>query len=290
MPCALAQRRPPRRAMPRSARHSLDGEGPSRRLLAAQPRLHHLPCTAFTPPASRHRRRPPSRACAEPEKVRERYGKRINGTSLLLARRLVEAGVPFVTVFWKEDRSSRRCARAAAGGTRTAATSPACEALLPEFDRRVLGPAGDLHDRGLLGETLVLVTSEMGRQPRIGDPRPAAARGGARDHWTRCMSVLLAGGGVRGGQALRQLSDGAGLPGRQAGRAGGRRPHGVPRDGHRRPAIDRDGRPFQLMEKARRLLYPNCSDGRCFASSAARTCDRATAASCSAILPARWHC
>ncbi len=58
----------------------------------------------------------------------------------------------------------------------------------------------DLHQRGLLEQTLVLVNSEMGRQPKIGDRRSGGPGGAGRDHWTHCQSVLMAGGGVRGGQ------------------------------------------------------------------------------------------
>jgi uncharacterized protein (DUF1501 family) len=60
----------------------------------------------------------------------------------------------------------------------------------------------DLAASGLLDETLVLVTSEMGRKPQLGDPRSGGKTGAGRDHWTACMSVVMAGGGVRGGQQL----------------------------------------------------------------------------------------
>jgi uncharacterized protein (DUF1501 family) len=121
--------------------------------------------------------------------------------SLLLARRLVEAGVPFVTVFWMENEQiAPRCK--SAGGWDTHGNNFAClkEYLLPEFDRGLAALLEDLADRHLLDETLVLVTSEMGRKPRIGDPRSGGLNGAGRDHWTTCMSVLLAGGGIRGGQ------------------------------------------------------------------------------------------
>ncbi len=72
--------------------------------------------------------------------------------------------------------------------------------LLPEFDRAFSALLDDLHQRGLLRETLVLVNSEMGRQPKVGDPRSGGVKGAGRDHWTHCMSVLFAGGGIRGGQ------------------------------------------------------------------------------------------
>lgn len=138
---------------------------------------------------------------SEPESVRSRYGPTVNGTSLLLARRLVEAGVPFVTVFWKENEAiADKCK--SAGGWDTHGNNFGClkEHLLPEFDRAFSAVLADLDERGLLDETLVLVTSEMGRTPKIGDPRSGGPGGAGRDHWTHCSSVLMAGGGVRGGQ------------------------------------------------------------------------------------------
>lgn len=137
----------------------------------------------------------------EPASLRERYGPTINGTSLLMARRLVEAGVPFITVFWSEEDEvvSKKCA--SGGGWDTHAANFAClrDNLLPEFDRAFSALVADLADRGLLDSTLLLVTSEMGRKPRIGDPRSGGVKGAGRDHWTACMSVVFAGGGVRGG-------------------------------------------------------------------------------------------
>ncbi|MCA9173852.1 MAG: DUF1501 domain-containing protein [Planctomycetales bacterium] len=131
----------------------------------------------------------------------ERYGETINGMSLLMARRLVEAGVPFVTVFWKENSTLAGKCRSA-GGWDTHGNNFNClrEHLLPEFDRAYSALLEDLQQRGMLDETLVLVSSEMGRKPKIGDPRSGGANGAGRDHWTACMSVLMAGGGVRGGQ------------------------------------------------------------------------------------------
>jgi hypothetical protein len=139
---------------------------------------------------------------SEPEKLRERYGPTINGTSLILARRLVEAGVPFVTVFWMEnEKLAGKCK--SAGGWDTHGNNFNClrENLLPEFDRGFSALVEDLDQRGLLDETLLLVTSEMGRTPKIGDPRSGGIAGAGRDHWTHAMSVVLAGGGIRGGQA-----------------------------------------------------------------------------------------
>lgn len=138
----------------------------------------------------------------EPEALRQRYGETVNGMSLLAARRLVEAGVPFITVFWRgdPDRLNKKCA--SGGGWDTHGNNFRClqEDLLPEFDRGFSALIEDLSQRGLLDQTLLLVTSEMGRKPKIGDPRSGGATGAGRDHWTHCLTDLLAGGGIRGGQ------------------------------------------------------------------------------------------
>jgi uncharacterized protein (DUF1501 family) len=133
--------------------------------------------------------------------VRERYGLTLNGQSMLLARRLVEAGVPFVSVFWMEDLKNDSLCKSG-GGWDTHGSNFHClkNILLPEFDRCFSALLDDLHQRGLLGQTLIQVNSEMGRQPKVGDPRSGGVKGAGRDHWTHCMSVLLAGGGIRGGQ------------------------------------------------------------------------------------------
>ena len=137
----------------------------------------------------------------EPAALRERYGQTVNGMSLLLARRLVEAGVPFITVFWMENREiSKKCR--SAGGWDTHGNNFNClkDHLLPEFDRGFSALIADLAQRNLLDETLLVVNSEMGRKPKIGDPRSGGNAGAGRDHWTHCLSVLLAGGGIQGGQ------------------------------------------------------------------------------------------
>ena len=132
----------------------------------------------------------------------ERYGKTINGMSLLVARRLVEAEVPFITVFWKGDlnKLGKKCK--SAGSWDTHGNNFKCleQNLLPEFDRAYSALIEDLADRGLIDETLVMITSEMGRKPKIGDPRSGGISGAGRDHWTHCLTDVLAGGGIRGGQ------------------------------------------------------------------------------------------
>jgi hypothetical protein len=127
---------------------------------------------------------------AEPQRTRDRYGRHVFGQSVLLARRLVEAGVRLVHVNWVRHDNAK-------GGQgydshrnhlRWAQTE-----LLPPTDAALASLIEDLSDRGLLEETLVVVTGEFGRTPRFN-------RQGGRDHWPHCFSVVLAGGGVRGGQ------------------------------------------------------------------------------------------
>ncbi|MDA0832372.1 MAG: DUF1501 domain-containing protein [Planctomycetota bacterium] len=137
----------------------------------------------------------------EPVELRQRYGETVNGMSLLVARRLVEAEIPFVTVFWMEnEKISSKCK--SAGGWDTHGNNFNClkDYLLPEFDRAFSALIEDLDNRGMLDDTLLLVTSEMGRTPKIGDPRSGGQAGAGRDHWTHCHSNVLAGGGLRGGQ------------------------------------------------------------------------------------------
>jgi uncharacterized protein (DUF1501 family) len=187
---------------------------------------------------------------AEPQAVRDKYGPGINSTSMLLARRLVEVGVPFVTVFWKGDKELDTLCKSG-GGWDTHGNNFNClkDRLLPEFDRPYAALLDDLHQRGMLEETLVIVSSEMGRKPRVGDPRSGGNSGAGRDHWTHCMSVLLAGGGIRGGQVFGASDKLAEFP--------REKPVGAEHIAHTvfhslgvddLMAQDREGRPFHLMD------------------------------------------
>jgi Protein of unknown function (DUF1501) len=191
----------------------------------------------------------------EPEMVRSLYGPGINAMSMLLARRLVEVGVPFVTVFWKDDRELDTLCKSG-GGWDTHGNNFNClkDRLLPEFDRPFAALLDDLHQRGLLEETLVIVSSEMGRKPRIGDPRSGGPGGAGRDHWTACQSILLAGGGIRGGQVYGASDARAEYPFDNP-----IAPEHIARtvfhamgisDLH---ATDRESRPFHLMDEGRPL-------------------------------------
>ena len=124
---------------------------------------------------------------AEDAKLRERYGRNVYGQSALLARRLVEAGVRFVTIHnggW--DHHSN--------------IGPGMKSRLPSMDQSIGALIADLDERGLLDSTIVCVMGEFGRTPRIN-----ATAG--RDHWGNVMSVLLGGGGLKGGQVVGASND-----------------------------------------------------------------------------------
>ncbi|HMC66959.1 MAG TPA: DUF1501 domain-containing protein [Gemmataceae bacterium] len=122
---------------------------------------------------------------SENNRLRERYGPTAFGQGLLLARRLVQAGVRLVTVNWARDD--------AFWDTHANNFKQLKNDLLPPFDVGFSALLEDLAQRGLLEETLVVCLGEFGRTPKIN-----GAAG--RDHWAPCNSVVLAGGGVRGGQ------------------------------------------------------------------------------------------
>jgi hypothetical protein len=120
----------------------------------------------------------------EDEKLRDEYGRNDLGQSCLLARRLVEAGVSYVTI-------------QAGGGWDTHANnfSELKTKLLPKYDQAVAALVSDIHRRGLAEKVLVMAMGEFGRTPRI---NPQAGR----DHWPGAMSVLFAGGGLKTGQVI----------------------------------------------------------------------------------------
>lgn len=133
--------------------------------------------------------------------VRDRYGRNKFGQSLLLARRLLQSGVPFV--------------QAAMGIVQTWDThvdnwGRLKNTLLPELDRGLAALMDDLSATGLLDQTLVLVMGEFGRTPRISTLPGQAVSG--RDHWAHVYSALVAGAGVRGGQVVGQSDANAAYP------------------------------------------------------------------------------
>jgi hypothetical protein len=135
----------------------------------------------------------------EPEKLRARYGEG-DGQRLLQARRLVEAGVPVVTLTfgsrygpdkecqfsWDTHNSNFKCLRK----------------LLPAFDRAVSALVTDLHARGLDKDVCVYIGGEMGRTPRVGQSTGNGSKPDGRDHWVRAGFALLSGGGLEMGQVV----------------------------------------------------------------------------------------
>jgi hypothetical protein len=121
----------------------------------------------------------------EPLPVREAYGRNIYGQSVLLARRLIEAGTRVACISWAPDAN-------ATWDTHGQNFVSLKNRLLPQLDAAVSSLLTDLAERGLLERTLVAVMGEFGRSPRVN-----GAAG--RDHWNFCYTLLLAGGGIKGG-------------------------------------------------------------------------------------------
>jgi uncharacterized protein (DUF1501 family) len=134
--------------------------------------------------------------------LRTRYGGNVFGQSCLLARRLVEAGTRFVQVNWYGEPAWH-------GWDTHGADLPGLgrmeSPLCPRLDQGLSALLEDLHQRGLLASTLVVVTGEFGRTPRI---NPS----GGRDHWPTCFSVLLAGGGIPTGTTVGASDQHGGYP------------------------------------------------------------------------------
>ena len=178
------------------ARRDLDRELAIRQLVDTQERAFTVATSAAT--------RAAFDLAQEPAAVRNRYGMHPFGQSLLLARRLAEAGVRFVQanmggmngwdMHQDEDGYLKR--------------------LMPPFDQGFSALVEDLHQRGQLAETLVLCLGEMGRNPRLGAPTAGGTPGipDGRNHWQWCWTAVLAGGGTRGGLAVGQSDAHAAYP------------------------------------------------------------------------------
>jgi uncharacterized protein (DUF1501 family) len=115
----------------------------------------------------------------EDAKLRDTYGRNPAGQRMLMARRLIEAGVRFVTLTY-------------GGWDMHSNIAPGIRGQLPAFDQAFATLITDLKDRGLLDSTLVMVSSEFGRTPKINGTA-------GRDHWPKVFSVVLAGGGIKKG-------------------------------------------------------------------------------------------
>ena len=168
---------------------------------------------------------------AESEKLRDRYGRNTAGQSMLLARRLVDAGVRFVTVNY-------------GGWDHHAKVFESLDKKLPEFDRSVSALVEDMHLRGTLADTLLVVMGEFGRTPKIN-------KDAGRDHWGPAGSLLFAGAGVKPGFVLGKTD--------KQGAYATQRPVG-PADvaftifdslgiDPRKQLIAPDGRPIEILDK-----------------------------------------
>lgn len=125
----------------------------------------------------------------EPAKVTEAYGSHLFGQGCLLARRLIEVGVTLVTVYWHYEGPDD----SPVWDTHWNNYPHLRNRLIPPTDRAISALLADLSGRGILDETLVLCLGEFGRTPKINHMA-------GRDHWPNVQSILLAGGGIRGGQ------------------------------------------------------------------------------------------
>ncbi len=132
----------------------------------------------------------------ESDKTRRRYGRTQFGQSCLLARRLVEAGVPYIQVDWSQWVENIFDTRTDFGwDTHWLNFEHLADRHGPIFDRAMAALLDDLQERGLFDSTLVVAMGEFGRTPAI-------SGNGGRDHWERCYSSLWAGGGVVGGRVI----------------------------------------------------------------------------------------
>jgi hypothetical protein len=139
----------------------------------------------------------------EPATIRDRYGRTIHGQSVLLARRLVEAGVSLVQVNWAPQ--DKKLPNNGSWDTHEKHNESLKGWLMPAMDRTYSALIEDLDERGLLDETLVCWVAEFGHTPKFN------ARGG-RDHWGRVFSIALAGGGVKGGVVVGKTDGQAAEP------------------------------------------------------------------------------
>jgi hypothetical protein len=130
----------------------------------------------------------------EPKELRDKYGRNLFGQGCLLARRLIERGVPFVEV-----TLSGMVTPSAPGWDTHANNFEAVKTLSAVLDPAWATLMDDLEDKGLLDTTLIIWAGEFGRTPRIN-------RNAGRDHWAKSWSTVLAGGGVKGGQVVGKTS------------------------------------------------------------------------------------
>jgi len=139
----------------------------------------------------------------EPAATRERYGEHLFGQGCLLARRLAEAGVSLVSVYWHYEGPED----SPAWDTHANNFPHLRKRLAPPTDQALSALVEDLHQRGMLNDTLLVCLGEFGRSPKINNL-------GGREHWPQVQSILLAGAGLPGGQVFGSSDKTGGLPDR----------------------------------------------------------------------------
>lgn len=143
---------------------------------------------------------------AEPAALRDRYGRHRSGQALLLARRLVEAGVPYINVIWNQTNRGQDVSPenpdAYGWDTHNDIFDALKNHLLPRFDESFSALIEDLDQRGLLDQTLVVCMGEFGRAPRVALEQKFAGASPGRKHWAAVYSIALAGAGVKRGAVV----------------------------------------------------------------------------------------
>jgi hypothetical protein len=153
----------------------------------------------------------------EPAAVRDRYGRFRAGQACLMGRRLIEAGVPWVTVFFNHNIRGQDAHPGETDhygwDTHNDIFQDMRDHLLPRFDHGFSALLEDLHERGLLADTLVVCMGEFGRAPLVATEKTFAGRGSpGRKHWAACYSVVLAGAGVTPGASYGRSDKQAAYP------------------------------------------------------------------------------
>jgi hypothetical protein len=140
---------------------------------------------------------------SEPERIRDRYGRYRAGQACLLARRLVEVGVPFVTVFFNHSirgqDTSPDITDEYGWDTHNDIFEAMREHLLPRFDYSMSALLEDFEQRGLLESTLIVCMGEFGRAPKVAKEATFVGTTPGRKHWAACYSIIAAGAGLPGG-------------------------------------------------------------------------------------------
>ncbi len=144
----------------------------------------------------------------EPAEIRDRYGRHRSGQAMLLARRLVEVGVPYINVIWNHSIRGQDLTPDETDtygwDTHNDIFYALREHLLPRFDESFSALIEDLDRRGLLEDTLVVCMGEFGRAPRVALERNFAGATPGRKHWPNVYSIVMAGAGVQRGAVVGQ--------------------------------------------------------------------------------------